>query len=151
MKPENGMECDHFCVRHDCLTLCIYLFNISALPFYVYSWRLCSSKRNKQPKVTQTTAITTPSSFQSYLERKRYILTQTPLPSTVVNFWRAVLEFNVKVVVSLDRAEPDAKVRPTHPWMPLSLHCCFSEHGTGWLKERRLKGFLLLRPIWCYF
>lgn len=41
--------------------------------------------------------------LQSYREDKAFLITQSPLPDTIVDFWRMVYEYKVCTIVNLDR------------------------------------------------
>ncbi|KAK6179861.1 hypothetical protein SNE40_012119 [Patella caerulea] len=46
----------------------------------------------------------------SYRKKTAYILTQTPLPNTIIDFWRMVLERNVTVIINMDSTEKSANI-----------------------------------------
>lgn len=53
--------------------------------------------------------------FQSYKQPSAFIVTQHPLPNTVKDFWRLVLDYHCTSIVMLNDVDP-AQVKPT--WYP---------------------------------
>lgn len=50
--------------------------------------------------------------FQSYKQPSAFIVTQHPLPNTVKDFWRLVLDYHCTSIVMLNDVDP-AQVNPT--------------------------------------
>lgn len=49
--------------------------------------------------------------FQSYKQPSAFIVTQHPLPNTVKDFWRLVLDYHCTSIVMLNDVDP-AQVKP---------------------------------------
>lgn len=49
--------------------------------------------------------------FQSYTSRDGFILTQMPLPNTVIDFWRLVYDHNISAIVMLNDLDPNDEVK----------------------------------------
>lgn len=43
--------------------------------------------------------------FQSYTRRDGFVLTQMPLPNTVIDFWRLIHDHNVAAIVMLNEVD----------------------------------------------
>ena len=55
--------------------------------------------------------------IQSYNQHNAYIATQGPLPNTVNDLWRMLLEFNSKIVVTLCHITEESE-EVCHPFWP---------------------------------
>ena len=70
--------------------------------------------------------------FQGYTQKDRFIVTQMPLPDTVVDFWRMLYDYNSDAIVMLNEFDRNDKVRwrsKTLKMLNLEPSCC------NWTKQ----------------
>lgn len=65
-----------------------------------------------QPQVFNLFSLSLSLLLQSYKQPSAFIVTQHPLPNTVKDFWRLVLDYHCTSIVMLNDVDP-AQVNPT--------------------------------------
>ena len=52
--------------------------------------------------------------IQSFQAHKTYVVTQMPLPQTILDFWQLILENEIQAIVMLNEMDPEDKVSECH-------------------------------------
>ncbi|XP_064617209.1 receptor-type tyrosine-protein phosphatase mu-like [Liolophura sinensis] len=94
-------------------------YNIVPTLFVVLSLEFMKSKPHEQSVDSCRPYLSTPVSgcndyinavyLPGYKQKRGFILTQTPLPNTVVDFWRLVYDHKVSTIIMLDRVKTGDK------------------------------------------